>query len=313
MISGHIRTRGTVNGKNTYQVIIELGTDSGGNRKRQSKSGFTTKKAAEKYLAEVIAGVRDIDEVHEKKKAAKVKDWMNDWLDTYLPNIAETTRRGYKEKIKEYIIPEFGDLMLTQIDKKRVQTWVNKLSEKGLSPKTIKEAYGCLNRSFEKAVDLDYIKSNPADKTVLPKPRQHTLNCLDTANGKDLLEKVKDTPLFLPVLLALTLGLRRGEMLALKWDDFDFTKGVVHIHNNRVCGTSSVITKAPKSTAGLRDIPISGTVRDLFLTEKEKYDTEKHRIGFKDNGNIIHNPRRHPITSRYTISPLGELCRRKRL
>ncbi len=130
MVTGHIRKRNS----GGYQITIQLGNDPlTGERCRQSKTVHTTKKQAEALMRQMI---QDIETGHVAAPSTKkLQDWITDWLDNYRPNIEETTRDGYQEKLNNYIIPGLGKIPLNTLQAKHIQKWVNDLSQRGLSLK----------------------------------------------------------------------------------------------------------------------------------------------------------------------------------
>ena len=108
MATGHLRKRTSVDGAVSYQLIVEGDRDPvSGKRERRYKTIKGTKKAAEAALRKMIDDMENGNIT--SASAMKVEDWMNTWLENYLPNIEATTRAGYREKIKNYIIPELGN------------------------------------------------------------------------------------------------------------------------------------------------------------------------------------------------------------
>lgn len=96
--------------------------------------------------------------------------------------------------------------------------------------------------------------------------------------------------MYLPVLLLLSVGLRRGELAALRWENVDFEKKIIHICENRVHGADEVITKTPKSAAGNRKITVGNDVMAVLAQAKLDYFSDKAAFGsgFCDSGYVIH-------------------------
>ena len=105
----------------------------------------------------------------------------------------------------------------------------------------------------------------------------------------DLLDLARGTDLFIPVLLATNLGLRRGEVLALRWEHVDFANGIVHIRENKVITKEGALTKAPKSAAGIRDLTMGSQVMTELKQAHAKYIRNKLAKGraFKDSGLVF--------------------------
>lgn len=290
MATGHIRKRINKNGSISYQVIAEGEHDPlTGKRERRYKTVNGTKKEAEAVRRKMIADLENGN--ISAPSAIKLRDWMHKWLNTYLPNIEETTRAGYKEKIDGYIIPELGNIQLKALKADNVQAWVNGLTKRGLAPKTVRNAYNNLNAALKKAVILRMIPYNPCYGVELPKAKKYRGKVYDKSGIHAALRAAEGTDMYLPVLLLLSAGLRRGELAALRWENVDFEKNTLHICENRVHGVGEVITKAPKSAAGNRKITVSSDVMAVLAKAKLDYFNEKAAFGsgFCDLGYVIHN------------------------
>lgn len=289
MATGHIRRRINKDGSISYQITAEGERDPlTGKRDRRYKTINGTKKEAEAMRRKMIADLENGG--ISAPSAMKLSDWMHQWLNTYLPNIEETTRAGYKEKIESYIIPELGGIQLKALKADNVQTWVNGLSKRGLAPKTVRNAYNNLNAALKKAVILRMIPYNPCYGVELPRARKYQAKVYDAGGIQAALRAAKGTDMYLPVLLLLSVGLRRGELAALRWENVDFEKKVLHICENRVHGEGEVITKAPKSAAGDRRVTVGNDVMAVLAQAKLDYFSEKAAFGpgFHDLGYVIH-------------------------
>ena len=287
MATGHLRKRINKNGSISYQLVVEGERDPlNGKRERKFKTVNGTKKQAEAELRKMIADLETGNII--TTSAMKVSDWMNIWLTNYLPNIEQTTKEGYEEKINLYIKPSLGHLPINAIKNQNIQAWVNNLHKRGLAPKTIRNAYNNLNASLKKAVILRMIPHNPCEGTVLPKLQHYQAQVYAPATIQQALAAADNMADYLIVLLGATLGLRRGEMAALQWKDVDFTKGIVSITQNRVHVKNSVVQKAPKSKAGNRIIKAGQDVLSALRDAKATYDDAVATTpGFKNMGFVL--------------------------
>ena len=286
MAPGHIKPRKNLDGSTSYQLVVEADRDTvTGKRNRHYKTVKCGKRQAEGELRKMIAEIEGGGIC--APSAMKLEDWMQQWLNTYLPNIEETTRDGYQEKIDNYIKPNLGHLPLKALTPKVIQGWINGLMEKGLSPKTIRNAYNNLNASLKKAVILQMIPRNPCEGTELPKLQKYQSQVYNVATIQQALAAADSLSLYLMILLGATLGLRRGEMAALMWEDIDINKETVSIGKNRVHTKGKVIEKAPKSKAGIRTFSVGHDVADALREAKEMYDDLAEEPGFRNLGYVV--------------------------
>ena len=289
MATGHLRKRTNKNGSVSWQVIIEGERDPmTGKRERYYKTINGTKKQAEATMRKLIAEVENGGIV--TASAMKVGDWMSEWLRLYLPNIEATTRDGYRDKIDNYIKPMLGNIPLKSLKTDNVQQWINEPHARGLAPKTIRNAYNNLNAAMKKAVVLRMIPYNPCGGVELPKMKKYRANVYTAAQVNDLLAIAADTDFYLAIALMTSTGIRRGELLALKWKHVDLAKKVIRIRENMVQAGTKILEKSPKSEAGRRDITIGDDVVSLLRNAKMQYLIDKSQPGFKDLDYVVHKP-----------------------
>ena len=196
MATGHLRKRVSKNGSVSWQIIIEDDCDPiTGKRNRKYKTVNGTKKAAETTMRKMISDMESGNTL--TPSAVKLESWMWEWLRLYKPNIETTTRIGYTEKIKKYIVPELGHIPLKSLQASNVQSWVTKLhKEYGLAPKTIRSAYQNLDSALDQAVLLKMIPHNPCVGVVLPKAVKYKAEVYDQQEIKELLEAARGTDMY---------------------------------------------------------------------------------------------------------------------
>ena len=295
MATGHIRKRINKNGSASYQLTAEGERDPlTGKRERKYKTVTGTKKQAEAELRKMIS---DLEAGNiSTPSAIKLSAWMDTWLTTYLPNIEQTTRDDYKSKIALYIKSTLGHIPLKALKNNDIQAWVNNLSSMNKSPKTIRNAYNLLNPALEKAVILGMLPRNPCVGTVLPKLQKPQTNVYNVAAIQHALSIADDLSTYLIILLGASVGLRRGEMAALKWKDINLAKSTISISQNRVHTAEGIIEKSPKTQAGKRTITIGHDVVDALRDAKAIYDKAvTNNPGFRDLGYVLFKENGEPF------------------
>lgn len=294
MASGHIRKREYKNG-HSWQIIVEADIDPvTGKRKRVYKTIKGTKKQAEKVMVQMLSEMNQGIFIHESPKT--VEQFLTEWLETYIrPTKSPTTTKRYVEQVEKYIIPSLGKKKLQDLKSMDIQKFYNALAEKSplsdkpLSPKSIKNIHMNLLASLGQAVKMDLIKKNPAELVELPKTKKYQAQVYDADEVQNLLESVMDTDMEVPIALLVGLGLRRGEVLALRWQDVDFERGKVHIRRNMVKVGAEIIFKDPKTETSNREIEIPATLLKLLQRERKRYVANKLKMGiqFEDNDLIV--------------------------
>lgn len=277
MATGNIREKKTKSGI-SYQITIEGGYDPlTGKRIRVYKNVSGSKREATSVMHKMIT---EMEQGKLTKKNHKtVSEWMDEWLCQYTPNIEETTKLGYKSKIKCHIKPSIGDILIGSLRTEHIQKMVNGMIERGLSPKSIRETFNNINSAMKKAVTLRLIPYNPCEAVELPKLKKYRTNVYSPEMMQTLLDKAKNTDMYLPIFLLVMIGLRRGELLALRWSDIDFKNNILKVRYNLVRSEDGYIIKPPKSEAGIRDIHLGEDVMSVLKQARLQYMTDAFKYG----------------------------------
>ena len=295
MASGNIVERIRGNGEKRYEITVEGERDLlTGKRNRMYKTVGSMKEAKSVMRQMIVDMERGIA---VRKSPKRVSEWLDEWLEMYLPNIAETTKIGYKTKIKNYIKPALGDIYLQSLRAEHVQKMVNDMIARGLAPKNIRDTYNNINAAMKKAVRLRMIPFNPCEGVELPKLKRYRAKVYDIKMIHHLLDVAKDTDMYLPILLCVTVGLRRGELLALRWDNIDFKNSILQVRSNMVRGEKDYVIKSPKTEAGVRDIRLGDEVMSVLREERKRYleDALAQGIGFQNLNFVIRQSDGSPI------------------
>lgn len=307
-VSGHIRKRTIKSKESCYQLIIELPIDkTTGKRQRIYETVRYSKKMAEQRLRQIMDDYEN--QSYVKSNNITVSEWADKWYNLYIANnLSVTTLQGYKYNINHYIkTSSLGRLPIQDVSSADVQNWINELSNKSpvtgkpIRAKTVKNIYHNLSAAFDKAVDNELIKKNVCKSIILPKPVKYQAEVYDEAEIEKLLKVINGTDMMLPITLDLVLGLRRGELLGLKWHNIDFDKKLVTIEDNLVEVSKEVCkerikTKKPKSASGERKIPITDSIIALLKKGRARYNENKLRYGklFYDGDYVVCQPNGKP-------------------
>lgn len=315
MATGHIRKRTAKNGAVSYQITVESERNPlTGERERSYKTVKGTKKQAEATLRKMISEVENGGIVNVSPM--KLGDWMGQWLDIYLPHIEATTRAGYKERIKKHLLPALGNIPLKNLNATIIQQWVNSLTdEKNLSPKTVQNVYLNLEQALTQAVFLRMLPYNPCEGVKLPKLQKYKAQIYDKDEITEMLEAASGSNMYLIALLTVSVGFRRGELLALKWDNVDLDNGIIHIRENTVLADGVKITKAPKSSAGIRDISIGEKLTSELRKAHTEYFSNKLLYGkaFVDSNLVICQKDGKPYSPDSITQKWGRFVKQKNL
>lgn len=286
MFTGHLRKRATKTGF-SWQLTVEGDRDPiTGKRERTYRTYKGTKKQAEAELRNFILEVQNGGIV--TTSSMRLEDWLNFYLTNCLPDIADSTRKSYEERIRNRISPYLGKIPIDSISTDHIQRWVTELY-KDLSTKSVQNLINILNPALEQAVISQKIPRNPC---VGVKTKSTVKQHGDVFNKEDIdlaLNAARGTSMYLLLLLELATGMRRGEVLALTWDDIDFSSNEIHISKSTYAYNGERKIKAPKTLSGIRTLTVSQNVIEELSTAHEDYLTNKNTFGlrFTDSNLVI--------------------------
>lgn len=289
--------------KNSWGFMIDVGKDSNGKRHQKRFSGFKTKKDAEDACAGKIVTLNL--NVPSNLKELTLSSYLDMWLNTYKKDsIAYNTYVGYKTNIFKHIIPNIGNLKLCKLQASDIQDMYNKLHKTSsntsglLSSQSIYYIHSTLRKALKDAYKQHYITINPIDFVVAPKVQKFQAQFLNAAQLKMLLDEIKNTDIYLPTLLAAGLGLRRGEVLALKYSDINFTDNTISISKNYISMNGSYMIGDVKTNKSNRVLVVSNNIMNVlkeryefFLLERKIFGDSFNKEGYintNDRGTIIH-------------------------
>lgn len=264
----HIKEYKLKSGAVRYKFKAYLGMQ--GNRKIElTRQGFKSFAEADAAYNKVMA---EDAETYVRPQQIKLNEVYDDWFEIYKTDVKESTSAKCDEAWKNHIKPEFGDKYVDKITGKQISSYFIKLSKQIVKYKLI---FYYLRRMLEYCVDLGYLESNPARSSLLPKKtskkgRDTSRNFYETPEEvKEFLETAKQlnerTYIYFSILA--TTGLRKGEALALTWEDIDFDNRIIHVNKTLATGINNkYIIQKPKTKKSLRDVPLSN---DLALALKK--------------------------------------------
>ncbi|WP_326512266.1 site-specific integrase [Clostridium intestinale] len=261
-----------------YRVTLEYGKDSNGKRIRKYVTA-NSKDEAEKIINEfeynknknLLVNPEDIS----------MEEYLEIWLSNYVKYSCEiTTMSGYINIIKNHINPHLGNIKLQKLQPIQIQQYyVYIMDKKGLSPNTVIKHHALIRKSLDYALKQQLVYRNVADAVSLPKKIKYEAKVYNKDQLKKLLELLEGEKIELPVNLAAYLGLRREEILGLKWSKINLDEKLMYIHEVRVRAGKNVVTKKPKTDKSMRTLHIPERVYNILLKEKNKQNYFKSILG----------------------------------
>lgn len=194
-----------------------------------------------------------------------VEQFLKQWLETCKPSVRIRTYERYEEFVRLHIVPVIGRVPLQKLTVQQVQAlYARKLEEK-LSPSTVNVLHAMLHKALDDAVRWDLIARNVCDAVSPPRRVHHEIKPLTLEQAQQFMFAAKGHNLEALFILAITTGMRRGEILALKWQDMNFAQSMLQVRRifTRAPG-NRYIEAEPKTSKSRRSVMVPPFVVDLL-------------------------------------------------
>lgn len=281
-------------GQNSWKLTVSCGFDAAGKRVRHTKTVICkSEREARKELALFVAEIERGQFTGSRKTT--LKDFTLIWLRDYAEKqLAPKTLFRYKQILEDRIIPALGHLHLDKIKPNHLLSFYNNLTEagirkdgkedRGLSERTILHHHRLIHTILETAVQWQYILSNPAGRVKAPKITRKPAAVYDQEQTAALLAAVESEPIKYQViiLLAISTGMRQGEIMGLTWKHIDFEKNTIRVEQSaQYLPQKGVFFKEPKNESSKRLIAIPSSVMEFLKHFKKHQAEERLKLGDK--------------------------------
>ena len=304
-MKGHLERRE----KNTWLIVLEHGKDADGNRTRRKHTFHGTKRQAEEEKVRLLHQMQTGTYIDENKLT--VGEYLRQWLDdSKKGNVSPRTFERYESIVTLHLVPALGVHKLKDLRPMHIQTYYtearvsgrvrrrgrlrdeseNEASEarengpesenRGLSVQTVAHHHRVLFGALKQAVRWRVLTFNPADAVDPPRPDKHEMNVLNEEQTRALLQSSRDSDLYVPILLAVTTGMRLGELLGLHWKDVDLQRGKLAVTQSLQATKNGLEFRQPKTKKSRRSIPL--TVTAAAALRQHKKAQKEHRIANAD-------------------------------
>ena len=227
---------------------------------------------------------------HEPKQEKPKADmtfgaWLDHWYQRECkPKIRPKTQADYENRIYQHIIPELGSISLAKLTAADLQQFYNRLKEggrllrveqygPGLSDRMVKSCHVTCRMALDQAVAQGLILKNPALSCKAPATHPREMQVLTGEEIQRLLIQAKEDGCYELLLLELTTGLRRGEILALQWDDLDFKTGTLTVNKQVYEVKGRLQVSIPKTRASIRRLVLPPGVVEVLRQYRETVDS----------------------------------------
>ena len=231
-----------------------------------------------------------------------VATWLRNWYELYAqPNIRTATADRYKLMIETYTIPRIGKIKLKKLTSRDLQKLYKDLMEHGrvnhrsghgdpgLSSTTVRSVHLMLHSAFERAVKERLIPRNPTDDCIAPKVQKVEMKTLRPEHLKSYLDAADARGVLPMFYLELVSGLRKGELVALLWDDLDIQNRTISVSKQYIKNPSGKLTLSrPKTETSVRRVSIPQEAVDLLIREHEKHPDNPYMFPSSTTGEMYY-------------------------
>ena len=283
-----------------WQGSITIGRDDRGRLIRKYFYGKTRRETSEK-LNRAIEELRD-NRFINKSDNPTVEQWCHEWLWSYKRNsVKQKTFDQYETILRTHIIPDLGDIRLADLKTMHIQRIINKMHDSGLSHRTIEVTKIVMHAALKQAQRNKLVSENVCENVVLPRKQPKHIRVLNEEEQTKLIAALKDNYIGRGLLFALYTGMRRGEVLALKWSDYDknektisITKALSRVRTYNKDGNKTMLTvTTPKTDTSIRTVPLIDKAVELLAEHKRKQERYMELVGdyYTDNDLIFSSSR----------------------
>ena len=267
-----------------------------------------------------------LDMLGEKPEQAAPPDMLfsdavRRWLDDVRHRVDEVTYQGYEVQARAHILPYFDDLQirLCDVDGETLQTYINVKAKfgradghGGLSAVSLRQHKNVLNQTLKLAQRDGLIQTNPADLVVMPHAAQFTGTFYTESQMRDLLTAVKNERLYPIIYVTALYGLRRSEVLGLKWDSINFAMQTLTIRHTVARVTKVVEKNKTKNASSFRSFPLTDDAVRLFKILLQQEQIYRNHFGkdYIDNDYVFTWEDGHPYSPDYVSHTFHKLLKK---
>lgn len=283
-VSGHLQVK-----KGYYYIVLNY-VDGDGKRQRQWVSTGLPEKGNKRRAEAELARVRTEFKLPEKESETIEEDmlfseYLKEWLQIVKSKVKIATYSSYRQMCFSNIIPYFEQKEITLKDLKArdIQIYYN-IRLKKVTPNTVIHEHAVIYQALKYAEKIELVQKNVATQVERPKKNDFQPVFLNESELQAVFDAIKDTKLELPVLIAAFYGLRRAEVVGLRWSAIDFDRNTITINHTVTTvnfgeGCEDVAQDSAKTKSSLRTLPLVGNIREYLLQKKNAEEFNKSICG----------------------------------
>ena len=283
MVSGHLREKNGI-----YQMVLNYKNDQGKYQTKSISTGLPVRGNKKRAEGMLQAERKKFEQKPENdSKDILFSDYLLNWLAMMKNSVEITTYATYSNVVKSHIVPYFKEknLLLRDVKPKHIQEFYQyELNVKGNSANTVIHHHANIRKALQYAFITGLIPSNPADRVQRPKKQPFEGSIYNEEELEKLFRVVRGTPIEFGVILGAFYGLRRGEIIGLKWDSVDFVQKTFTIRHTvtefSLDGKFITIARdRTKTKSSCRTLPIVPPFERVLRDMKRRQETNRKLCG----------------------------------
>ena len=291
-----------------FSYTVDVGKVNG-KRKKIERGGFSTKAEAERALSIKLAELATTGEIFIPTEKT-VEEVYNDFVVAASMTRKPSTMRKHSNVFRNHIMPDMGHRFIKTIKVADIDNFLSLKLSKGYAVNYVKNMNKTLFAIFDHALNRGEIKENVMRKSIRIKEPKAKVEVFTNEEITKILEVLKSSTCIIPTVIGLYTGMRKGEVIALRWSDISFTKNTINVNKQLVYATGGFCIDTPKSENSARIIKMSSHLKEYLLDLKKEQEKNKELAGefWQDNDifNRITN-KRELVTDFINIKPTGQV------
>jgi integrase len=306
-LRGHIRKRG----KASWQIAVSAGFDPvTGKRSQIFRTVKGTKKDAERELTRLL---REVDGgTFADSGRLTLAAYLARYLEHAGTRVRASTLQRYRELMHRHVLPRIGRVPLAKLQPVHVQAVLDEMLAQGLAPRTVVQAYRVLSAALRQAVKWQLLALNPAAAASPPRPERPRLTIPDSQAVARLLEEASGEAAHIPLILAASTGMRRGEVLGLRWSAVDLDAGLIRVVSTlqRIDGRLQQVE--PKTDRSRRTVALPNFALEVLRAHRKEQAARRLLVGpaWVDLDLVVDRGEGRPMDPGHLSHAFGRIARR---
>jgi integrase len=221
-----------------------------------------------------------------------LKDYLEQWLERQAMTLKEVTFSGYWRHIHKHVLPYLGHMQLKKVTSDVLERYYIRLQQAGLRASSFRYIHRILSSAFNDGIKRKLLASNPCKLATVPRLQLHDMHVISLEQAQRLLAAAKGHSLEVVLTLALATGMRRGEVLALRWSDIDFEKDTLHVKHTlsyiaTPSGKYTYVESEPKTACSRRGIALPPFVMEALKHHRVRQTEARLRAETWTNHDLV--------------------------